>query len=87
METFIENLFGLFSKAPILSISLIFALLLFVIWLFRNVIKSYLIKKFDLYTEDEVKEAFNNLTKNNLDIQNTEIIEEIKQIRNIKENE
>lgn len=52
-----EHLFNLLSQQPVLSISLGFVLAGFLAFVFQDVIKSYIKKKYDLYDESEVKTA------------------------------
>lgn len=57
-----ENLFELLILQPILSIICIFAIIALIIILFRKQISEILVvyfkKKYDLYTEEEIREAF-----------------------------
>ena len=53
-----EQIFSLLQAQPILSISLGFVLAGFLAFIFRDVIKSYIKKKYNLYDENEIKSAF-----------------------------
>lgn len=65
----IEQIFALLGTSPVLSISLIFALVGFLAYVFRNVIedmiKAYIKKKYELYDEAEIKVAFEKSAKDN----------------------
>jgi len=51
-----KELFNLLEMRPLASIIILGAIALVVIVLFREIIRRYLIKKFELYTEDELKD-------------------------------
>ena len=52
-----ESIVALMMTHPVLSLCFLFVLLLVPIIIFRKVIEQWLIKKFNLYTEKQVKEA------------------------------
>lgn len=88
METALDHLFQLFREKPILSIILLFALAGYILWLFKDVIRNYLLKKFDLYTGEEIAEAYQNITRGDYSWKLTDVsdfLEEIKKIREDRE--
>lgn len=52
-----DQIFSLLQAQPILSISLGFVLAVLIMILFKDLIKSYIKKKYQLYDETEVKSA------------------------------
>lgn len=88
METALDYLFQLLKEEPVLSIMLLFALAGYILWLFRDVIRNYLLKKFDLYTGEEVTEAYRNIAGEVYSESITDVpdlLEEIKKIREDRE--
>lgn len=82
IESLIENLFKLLIKEPILSISLIFILIILCLWIFKDIIKRFLIKKFKLYSEEDIQKAITSINKRNIiPLGSEDIIEEIKRIK------
>lgn len=61
----VEQIFALLAASPVLSISLGFALAGFLAFVFRDVIKSYIKKKYELYDEAEIKRALEKSTEDN----------------------
>ena len=85
METALDYLFQLLREEPILSIVLFFALVGYILWLFRDVIKNYLIKKFDLYTGEEIAEAYQNIARGVYSWKLTDVSDFLEEIRRIRE--
>lgn len=88
METALDYLFQLLREKPILSIILLFALVGYILWLFRDVIRNYLLKKLDLYTGEEIAEAYQNIASGDYSGKSTNVsdfLEEIKRIREDRE--
>lgn len=52
-----EQIFALLSAQPVLSIALGFVLAGFLAYIFRDVIKDYIKKKYQLYSEEDVSMA------------------------------
>lgn len=52
-----EALFALMMTNPVLSLCFMFVLVVIGLFLFRKVIEAWLIKKFKLYNEKQIKEA------------------------------
>lgn len=52
-----DKIFSLLEQNPTLSIILIFVLLVFIIFLFKDTIVLYIKNKYNLYSEEEVKEV------------------------------
>lgn len=61
----LEQIFTLLSTQPILSISLGFALAGFLAFIFRDVIKEYIKKKYNLYDESDIRTALDKATEDN----------------------
>lgn len=55
----LNNLFALLSAQPVLSIVLGAVLTAFLAWVFQDVIKQYIKKKYNLYDEQEIVQALN----------------------------
>lgn len=53
-----EYLFDLLKMKPVLSIILGFVLAIFILIFFKDLIISYIKKKYDLYSESEIRSAF-----------------------------
>ena len=61
-----EQIFSLLSQQPILSISLGFVLAGFLAYVFRGVISEYIKKKYNLYSEQEVRTALDQASDERL---------------------
>ena len=61
----VESIFALLSASPIISIVLGFLLAGFVVFIFQDVIKQYIKKKYNLYDETEIKLALEKSTQDN----------------------
>lgn len=86
-----EQIFTLLGTNPILSISLGFALAVLILILFRKTFEKWLMKKLNLYSEEEVKSAVLHLQTNtdntfktsafNETINEENLIEKLKYLR------
>lgn len=61
-----DKIFELLNQQPILSISLGFVLAIVLAIVFRSVIADYIRKKYDLYTETDIRAAFIGYTNEKL---------------------
>lgn len=61
-----EYLFDLLKMKPVLSIILGFVLAIFILIFFKDLIISYIKKKYNLYSEQEVVRLFNNYYNRNI---------------------
>lgn len=61
----LEQIFTLLSTQPILSITFGFLLAGFLAFIFKDVIKQYIKKKYNLYDEEDIKVALNKVTEDN----------------------
>ena len=61
----VDNIFALLSASPIISIVLGFILAGFLAFIFQDVIKQYIKKKYNLYDEAEIKLALEKSTQDN----------------------
>ena len=52
-----EQLFSLLQASPVLSIVLIFVLVMFLSYVFKDTIVKILKKRFDLYDEEDIRSA------------------------------
>lgn len=55
----IDRVFNILEKAPVLSIVLTFVFLIFTAYTFRNTIVAYVKKKYNLFSEEEIRTAIN----------------------------
>ena len=61
-----EHLFDLLKMKPVLSIVLGFVLAIFTMIFFKDLIIAYIKKKFNLYSEEEVRKAFREYYNENI---------------------
>lgn len=61
----LESVFALLSASPVVSIVLGFLLAGFLAFIFKELIRDYIKKKYNLYDEDEIKVALEKSTKDN----------------------
>lgn len=58
-----EKLFALMQLNPVLSLILIFALIVIILFLFKNVIVDFIRKKYDLYNRKEIAKALSKASE------------------------
>lgn len=83
-----EELFSLLQASPVLSIILIFVLVMFLSYVFKDTIVKILKKRFDLYDEQEIRSAgiqTSNLERKPLEEKETLIGFNEKVIETLKE--
>ena len=59
----IEKLFALMQLNPVLSLILIFALIVIILFLFKNVIVDFIRKRYDLYNREEIAKALSEASE------------------------